>query len=986
MGGTYSSDTLPVDDEAFLNGGLPEPVDTLETNDMPVPAPALTPEPTPEPEPTPVPTPKPAPEFVPGEARIVKKDMLSTNDSPQKSEPEIAKPVSSIDSTEAPTPDVSEEAPVPPKVPEVIEDTKPEAAASEKVSIQPSASFEEEMKEEGSKESSSFIGAGNMIGQPYKPQEERTRPEHHQMSHVAGITPSQSMIPDGMLADNRVSLDGDDGGSDEVRETMIPSQAMAETFTAQPAELPSLHGDLPGEDGVVAEGEADDIDDDEPIVVGPVISSAGMESLSDQQAENPTTNVQATTMKIEAPIDENEIPDDLKDETPSTETPKFDGPKQIEEDAAETKPAEAPATAEKPAETTTESAPATESVAPKAEESTAEAKPTEMPAATETSATTDKPAEPAAAPALATTPTPATSSPAAPVAGNAGKKSNMTPIIIAAIAGIVLLVGGIIAAISIFSNLGNNEEEVVAEDKYGLLVPNSDGKFAVFSIEGEKLTDYEYSLQLSFSSTGYPSSFKNVTEVKNSDGAVGAIDTEGKVVVEFGKYDYLSAYNSKSSYLYALKDNQMYFMNNKGELIVGPEDGVIFGAGDDDTLAVSNKDEGKIKIFNSKKKELWSIDCGEKCPTKISSADASYSGNILFFDGKIRILDLKAGKEILSVKADAKYNKRYANTETNTYYFEKSTSKTDDNGYSIYKHIFIVNGKETKPEKDCVRLQTITKDDGDHFSCMIDGKQYWLNDDLTLGVQLADKSKSVMNGDTYAEISGTGVKFYAKGKQVKKIDTGNYKMPYDAMTTKADYYILQRKCQKSECDYADYSGYVYEYYTASGTKMTSDYYNHAGYFNTKNGLAIVGKDSRDFYLINKKGKQVGGNYYYLSEENGFEEGILYTATSTDRKGKKSYIIGGDGKVINEVTGTGSGIHLTYFDKKLYYVFPYGDDEEMAYDEAGKEILPKGYKYVTLGDGFIECTNDLDKIDYYAMNGVKLTTIERKWSYYGPDDE
>ena len=969
MGGdSYSSDTLPVDDDAFLNGGSPNPTPA------PAPAPApVAPAPAPAPEPVtaPVPAPTPAPDFVPGEAKIVKKGMLATNDAEPKEEPAPA---------EEPTPaEEATETSVPPKAPEVIEDNKPETAASKEVTIKPSATFEEEMKEE-SKDPE--VGAsGNMIGQPLDTQKERTRPEHHQMSHVAGITPSQSMIPDGMLADNRISLDddGEEESHEEHHDSMIPSQAMAETFTAN-TELPAtLHGDLP-EPSEAEEESA--IDDDEPIVVGPVISSAGVESLSEKQSEGQAASAEPTTMKIEAQINEDEIPDDLKGGDKPSVAPDVKPLAEPEE-----KPAEKPAEEAKPAEEKPADAPAaataTAEVEPKAEEKPAEAKPVE-----ETKPAEEKPAEekPVDAPAPEAKPEekPAEKPAEAPApkqtivpANRPKQKMNPTTMISLAIAGLILVVGIIIGIVVLISNSGQKEEEeVVVEEKTSFLLPNDDGRLAVFSFDGDRLTDFKYEEQYSLYESDEPTIFHHIAIVKDADtGEIGGIDTEGNIVIEFGEYSYIS-YVSNDKFIYALGlNNDAYYLNNEGKIFFAPEDGVILGAGNDSTFMFS---DGKaIKLINSDKKELWSEECNKKCPKK-QTTSAYYTGNLLYFNGTHYIFDTKNGNVLYSFKADSRYSIRYADNDSKTYYLEKSTSETDDYGYTVFDHKFIVNGKVVQPKQKCTRLLSALKnDDKEHFTCMIGSSQYWLNDDLSIGAELIDGRRSVIDGDHYAEInSPSGLKFFANGKQIRKIDKGVYKFPLGSTVARSDVYIVQKKCEDKECENADAYGYVYQYYTAEGKLMSENNYFVAEDFNARSNLAIAASKASTYFLIDKNGKRVSEEYSYINTINGFKEDIWYSARSN--REKRTVILKKNGKVFAATDTVNGDPQVMYAKGKMYYSLANSSKTAMVFDEENTQILKKRYKDITLTEGCIVANDDVDETDYYTYSGKKFHTKKYKY--------
>ena len=922
MGGTYSSDTLPVDDDAFLNGGLPEPVDTLETNDTPVSA---------------------APSsntvsFVSGEAQIVKKDMLSTNDSAPKNTPEISKPVSSIDSTEEPVKEASDEAPVAPKAPEAIQENKPEAVESKEVSLQPSASFEQEMKEEAEK-GSNIPTNGNMIGQPYRAEPKEAKPVHHQMSHVAGITPSQSMIPDGMLADNRVGVDGE-SDSEYKEETMIPSQAMAETFTAQPAKLPSLHGDLPDDDSDDGDEESV-IDDDAPIVVGPVISSAGMESLSDQQAENPTSNVEATTMKIEAQIDEDEIPDELKgEENKPGVAPKFEKAAPIEAEteskdenattapveeakpAEETKPVESPATTETIAESTpaTEAASTTtENTATDAEKPAEEAPKTEEPAPMQFVSTT--------------TPVTVPSTNSTPADGKAGKKANPTPIIIAAIMGILLIVGGVIAAIMMLSKGEEPEEPVVAISR-GFFLENEDGKYALFNEDGERLTDFLYTSQY-----GTPINFDYYSDkderigtaiVYDKEKNIGVIDSTGKIIVEFGKYDQIL---DSGDLYYAAKGSDRYIVSRNGT-VLNKEGTKILATGYDSFVLLDNNNADVYIVTNhgDEIKKAASIACKEhKDACKEKGIMTYYWGTLarepeqkkalsIYYEGTTHILDDKEYKEVLSFKSDMISYIGDVFIKEGEYYV---------NAYSdgARKVRYFKNGKEVSLDRNCSSVEGRVVNNKNVAFCYVSGEgTYWLNGNKT-SIKLTQK-RIYINETTYVEIPDSSkMVFYENGSLVKTIE-GSFEFEFDDSkkyyddtnepyivsnrTSELGIYKIKKNLSNEERKEKGFS-YEWALYNAKGEQLGDSYLSigHFDYVNKE--LAIANTFDGTSLIINKKGKAVSKAYNGTISE---EDGSYYIANTLS----KSYILDNKGKEVFSIsTKEGFVSDIISYKDTVYYV-------------------------------------------------------------------
>ena len=425
--GVDNTDSFAVDDDVFLNGGLPLPDEKPSVST----APGMSAAPS-------TPAPAPAPVAAPAEPKAVVEPAPIAPVEPKAVEPAPVAPAEPEMTEPKPTPAASSFSPINSSS---SLDTKEEIpdetqVASRETHFQPSASFQEEMQEAAKKEAAEKE-AEDLNDWTNKPTEKKEESHQGEMSHVSGVTPSQAMIPDGMLAQNRIKLDDDEEDEEPEEEAMVPSQAMAEGFVAAPLRIPAMEAAAEK----IAEDEANankEEADEEPVVTGPMISSAGMESLTEEQAENPTANIQAESMKMEAKIDDE---------------PAGKPAAQTEATASEPTPAPEPALAPTPTPAP-ETTPTTET--------TSAPEPTPAPEQT-TPASTEPETTPAPAPAPEPTPTP-DPTPTTSTNGVAPHAKSTHPALFIVIGIIALIVIGLIV-FAIISSLNSGESNDTSNNK-----------------------------------------------------------------------------------------------------------------------------------------------------------------------------------------------------------------------------------------------------------------------------------------------------------------------------------------------------------------------------------------------------------------------------------------------------------------------------------------------------------------------------------------
>ena len=877
--GVYDADTLPVDDDTFLNGGTPPSAPAAES--------------------------------------------LPTEESNDEFE------ASAIDPTPAEKSTSSENK------------QEPYAPIETKdVSIQPSAKFTAEMQERAKREDNTKENVLETL-------DDSTFSRHDDTPHAPVVmTPSQAMIPDGMLAENRVKLDEDE--EEKPAETMVPSQAMAETFTAVPTPPPTTALDgTPLNDEVDDEEEDDEDegeDDDEPIVVGPVISSAGMESLTEEQAENPNATIQAESMKMEAKIDEEELGEHADKPT---------------ETATSEKPAEAATLTEPtPAETTTPTEPEKPAEPEEATEKSKEEAPKEESPKVDYSFVT-QPSVMTAAPNP--TPTVASTKDVTPHAKNTHPAAFIIlGLVLLAVVG--LIVAAIILAGSNKNDENNNTEQSEEKKTYSFFLPDSDGYSSLYNSDGEKLSD----VKVSGADSTLQFLNRSAIVVYSADGhKAGVMNNKGKMVVDFGEYDEI--YQAGSAFYTAKNDvGDIITENKKIEKIK-----ILTAANNNlrnNGAIVALKDK-KIVVYNGNGDDIFSMDCAKRadntCDESVMPSVTLYDNTDyysddttdhkigIYYNYTVHILNANTGE--VEVKFNSKSAVAFVTylKRNNTYYL------FGNEGY-----IFVSNGKVVNTPKKCTGLNTRKANNELYISCETTDGEYYLYDDMTFGVKMKS-NRQILGINTWADLENGEVKFYKDGKLVKTMK-GNYWFTSEDISG-FNYYIIRTKCA-SKCPDMNSDSYD-SYYDANGNKAIKDDYATAHAFNPKTEAAIVTNDRGKNHLIDKKGKKLTSDYNKIYLVNAGFNNWYYEAN--DNINNKSILLDKAGNVISD----DFGFEVKVFDGDLYYT---GANDTTLYKKGGEKIFETEDERTSITlEEYYFLTLKNNKYTAYTYSGKEFHSYTRK---------
>lgn len=497
----------------------------------------------------------------------------------------------------------------------------------------------------------------------------------------------------------------------------------------------------------------------------------------------------------------------------------------------------------------------------------------------------------------------------------------------------VLIGAGVVAVAIVGITLYNifrtpsAEELMKAHPNYAdaFFFGNENDEYALVSKEGEMLTDFDFK----YSYNSFVGSYALVT---NKDGEYGIIGDNGKMSVAYGKYDYLL--NVGGLYLATeegndYSDGSAKYISGSGNVVIS--DGTDYELKMDATNSYLTTFEynDNIIVFNYKGKKVTTIGANKD----LFMHDDDIYANI-YSDGVNHIINAQTGKVIAKfedketycingVSEDGKIIS--VNTCDNSYW----NSADEDDDFKL-----IVDGKVIDTEDECEKVSV----QYGNVICVKDNERYLLNSDYERSVSF-DEELAYVDGDNYAIYDEGSVSVYKNGEKVKSIKE------VDDLYTGRVYYDTYLILHDDK----------YTYYDLSGEKVVSVDYEYAYAFDL-NERAIVRTD-REYFLINKDGKEVSKGYAYI---NSYDGNYYIVRDEDDNYG----IIDKDGKVLVELkyeSITPYGVDL-----KTYFSL-YKEDKYSLYDLQEKKITIDNKDSLSLGTYYVECEVDGD-YEYFTYNG------------------
>ena len=534
--------------------------------------------------------------------------------------------------------------------------------------------------------------------------------------------------------------------------------------------------------------------------------------------------------------------------------------------------------------------------------------------------------EPSSAPAPEPTPSPATAPIATTPTSTATAKtpkSKKSIIIIVIIA--ILLVGLIIAAFfllpKIFDGNPNNDESLedsITKSNSFFIYDKSKESSALFDIDGNQLTEFLF--------TGNGTFANGATTVRNKDDQEGVIDTNGKMVVDFGTCDYLD--QEGSLYECTNEDGDDLLLNARGKIILKSKDLYVSSSyGNYLVTFVSRYDaEGKngtISVYDYEGNSMSSFPAShnQKTPGPTSYiSEGNYAA--AFYDGTNYVFDVSKSKLLFSFADDnAACINSISEVNPSEFTMETCISLTG-NPPKRYKSWLIHNNR-------IVFEKTGDVNSGLRFS----------NGTLIY----RDTTYSILNAD---------------GKEVAKVshtqykDSDNYITESDEKSHTAELYVDGKKKQEVRCsvpspsaNMAAYHGiYALTYCDGfdkgknifmryDGTVINKRTYKRIHPFD-KNGYAQVSENGDDYYLIDTNGETVSDKYASIYNNSVPTTKDVYVARNADNtesifRVKEGVIASGDRIIFSNTTTSRPNICFAARKNNSYTVYNLNTNTELT---------------------------------------------------------
>lgn len=462
--------------------------------------------------------------------------------------------------------------------------------------------------------------------------------------------------------------------------------------------------------------------------------------------------------------------------------------------------------------------------------------------------------------------------------------------------------------------------------------------YALFSKDGKQLTKFEYT---------YVGTIVNGAAIVEKEDAKGIINSNGKMVVDFGKYKYISS----AAGLYKVTDQERneYLLNAKGKKIADMKDKELLTYFTSGYYSILHDKAGKnYKVLDVDGDTIISFNEGKDDEPTVNSEGGYLS---VHYDNKNYIIDLVSGKKFLEFESKEHFcinivSKDGKNMTLNS--CVKSYESQDKVKYRAIK-----DGKLYDLSDKCDKVRLYNDDE---FVCEKDYKEYLLDSKFNLGIEISDVS--YQDNDHYAKAhngSFEGIDFYEKDKVVKNVAC---RTMYDHKHVEAGLFVLSTYYSKP-C--GTESG-TYEFYNTKGEKMFDKSFARAENFD-RNSLAIVSEDKENYYLIDTKGKKVSGDYDSFYARNYYYE---------TRKDNKEGALDTKGELIVEAKYT--DIWEAEHDGEKYLIFNDNNKEYTLYSLDDKKEITKFDSKPTLDDNYISLTKN-NKTEYYTYKGKLFYTAK-----------
>lgn len=396
---------------------------------------------------------------------------------------------------------------------------------------------------------------------------------------------------------------------------------------------------------------------------------------------------------------------------------------------------------------------------------------------------------------------------------------------------LIAFFGLVMIALGLILQFNNKASFSPTFDANTFFLKNKEGLYAMFDVEGNRITDFIYD---------HASEFVSSSAVVSKDYEYGLISSTGKMVVDFGVYDYIS---SESIYFYVYDaDNNQYLLDEKGKKIMSfGKDDVDVDSYDSNDFVIDKTDVYEIysslgkKIISLKKKGDSSIELERDSNSNVTDLVTFYYNNQNY------VVDVDKGKILIEFDANEHYCIDDHDKENNRLILS-SCDNSASSSIMVFKDYKLIY---SKPFSECSSLRFT----GDSAICDLN----ILLDENGNVVLSSLEGIAYYDSSSYAKRVGgfnSSVEFYVDNKLVNTIQNHNLSL-FGEGKQLYDIYLLYDKNTN-----------LYKFYNRDGSQLNGVGYKYADHF--MYGNAEVSEDGTNYYMINTKGEKVTDNYAEIS--------------------------------------------------------------------------------------------------------------------------
>ena len=560
-------------------------------------------------------------------------------------------------------------------------------------------------------------------------------------------------------------------------------------------------------------------------------------------------------------------------------------------------------------------------------------------------------------------------------------------IFIALIILIILIIAGVFFYPKIKEYLSKTEPSAVDKiyDTTSFLLIDNNKKAAIFNLDGKQLTDFLY--------TEASAKFVNNTAyVKNENNEYAIINSNGKEIIKFGKYDKIT--DIGAAYIAKTPDNKYFLYNRAGNLVkelVSEPTPFGLNVNSDRTvsyLSIGIFDNNKFTIINYAGEELLSFPFvenehtvyeGEKISPKTNLYDDKYL--TVYYNQHNYILNLLTKEVIVDFDSPYYFKVAAVNEDKNEIFLTSVSQQIgwdyEDNNDEIFEYKLIRN-------KEVIYSNTHEEEITEAY---YNNGIIEIHDFINYYILTETGDKILLSGEQYILGYSDYTNYIKRGtNDNKELYVNNeLKQVFDCEkiernNTYKNRYAIHGIYVLKECEgYADKDSFFDTkdiIIKSDGTLLNDKAYEYVSEFDA-NGYLTVSEDGKVGYLIDSTGKKISKDFYAESSY-GYEyyEDDISLLRYNDKE--KMFYIGknqDETETLFDLNGneyvTANSIEQTYntISEDIFALLEY-DDYYTVYNVTKQKEILKTKEEPDCESEYIEIDYD-NKREYYSYSTGKL---------------